>query len=291
MTSLTNEEIFAEFYYTAKAIRQVLGYTPRCWRPPYGDIDDRVRTWAYAMGLESILWDQDTNDCASATANRSDATRVARIRLDRGSDPEELREHPRQRQHDARHARCSDASSGMSDSAVLEHELGLQIADMFTSNFAKIKSTYTHIVSPHICNKCGSSLPNYTNARSRTQPYVEADAPTLPTFAEWLAGAAPAGNFTAGTDPTRTVSFGNLGGQAAVTALPSPSSTTSSRALGPTGAAALNSGLPLNVNGNAASASAASPAVSRVGGAASQWDGAALRLGVAVLLAAVVRLA
>lgn len=78
MTGLTNEEVFAELYYTAKAIRQVLGYStrpsndladlaaPRCWRPPYGDIDDRVRTWAYAMGLESILWDQDTNDCASS---------------------------------------------------------------------------------------------------------------------------------------------------------------------------------------------------------------------------------
>ena len=133
------------------------------------------------------------------------------------------------------------------------------------------------------------------DARSRTQPYVEADAPTLPTFAEWLAGAEPVGNFTAGTDPTRTVSFGSVGGPAAVTTLPSPSSAASSRPLSPAGGAAPNSGLPVNVNGNAAAASAsgsaAAPAVSRVGGAAPICDGAALRLGAAVLLAALARLA
>ena len=33
-TSLTNEQVFAELYYTQLAIKRVLGYTPRCWRPP-----------------------------------------------------------------------------------------------------------------------------------------------------------------------------------------------------------------------------------------------------------------
>lgn len=161
---------------------------------------------------------------------------------------------------------------------VLEHELGLQIADMFTSNFAKIKSTYNHIVSPHICN-------------NRTQPYVEADAPTLPTFAQWLAGAEPAGNFTAGTDPTRTVTFGSLGGPVAVTASPSASVTASARPLGPANGAAPGSGLPVNVNGNAAapSSSASAPTVSRVGGATPTRDRAVLSLGAALLLASLAR--
>jgi hypothetical protein len=35
MTSLTNEEVFAEFYYSKKAIKDVLGVTVQCWRPPY----------------------------------------------------------------------------------------------------------------------------------------------------------------------------------------------------------------------------------------------------------------
>ncbi len=32
------------------------------WRPPYGDVDDRVRAIAWQMGMQNILWDQDTND-------------------------------------------------------------------------------------------------------------------------------------------------------------------------------------------------------------------------------------
>lgn len=33
MTTLTNEEILAELYYTAKAIKYVTGITPLYWRP------------------------------------------------------------------------------------------------------------------------------------------------------------------------------------------------------------------------------------------------------------------
>lgn len=62
MTSLTNEEIVAQLYWTQKAIKESLGITPKCWRPPYGDVDDRVRAIAWQMGMRTILWDQDSND-------------------------------------------------------------------------------------------------------------------------------------------------------------------------------------------------------------------------------------
>ncbi|GJJ74685.1 hypothetical protein EMPS_07043 [Entomortierella parvispora] len=62
MTRLTNAQVVAEFYYGLKMIKQVLGITPRCWRPPYGDVDDRVRSIAWQMGLRNIMWDLDTND-------------------------------------------------------------------------------------------------------------------------------------------------------------------------------------------------------------------------------------
>ncbi|KAF9953965.1 hypothetical protein BGZ72_005003 [Mortierella alpina] len=62
MTRLTNDQIVAEFYYSLKIIKEVLGITPKCWRPPYGDIDDRVRAIAWQMGLRAILWDWDTDD-------------------------------------------------------------------------------------------------------------------------------------------------------------------------------------------------------------------------------------
>lgn len=32
------------------------------WRPPQGDVDDRLRSIAWQMGMRTILWDWDTND-------------------------------------------------------------------------------------------------------------------------------------------------------------------------------------------------------------------------------------
>ncbi|KAI8072573.1 hypothetical protein BC940DRAFT_292908 [Gongronella butleri] len=64
MTTKKNEEIVAEFYWTLRAIKEVTGVTTKCWRPPYGDVDDRVRAIANQMGLNTIIWDWDTNDWA-----------------------------------------------------------------------------------------------------------------------------------------------------------------------------------------------------------------------------------
>ncbi|UZJ52275.1 hypothetical protein CBS101457_001595 [Exobasidium rhododendri] len=62
MTQLTDVEVFAELYYTGKAIKDVTGVTPRCWRPPYGDVDDRVRAIATGLGMSTNIWDADTSD-------------------------------------------------------------------------------------------------------------------------------------------------------------------------------------------------------------------------------------
>lgn len=60
MTALSNEQVFAELYYSKKAIKAVLGITVQCWRPPYGDVDDRVRYIAQALGLQTVIWEDDT---------------------------------------------------------------------------------------------------------------------------------------------------------------------------------------------------------------------------------------
>jgi len=56
LTTLTNEEIIAELGWTKKIIKDVLGVTPNMMRPPYGDIDDRVRAISLAMGLTPVMW-------------------------------------------------------------------------------------------------------------------------------------------------------------------------------------------------------------------------------------------
>eukprot|EP00842_Homolaphlyctis_polyrhiza_P002746 jgi/Hompol1/3472/HPOL_006554-RA len=48
--------------YTAKAIRQVIGVTPKYFRCPFGDIDDRVRAVIKTMNLTIVMWNRDTGD-------------------------------------------------------------------------------------------------------------------------------------------------------------------------------------------------------------------------------------
>jgi len=62
MTTLSDEQVFAELYYTMRIIKDVVGVTTRCWRPPFGDVDDRVRAIAAGLGLRTIIWADDTDD-------------------------------------------------------------------------------------------------------------------------------------------------------------------------------------------------------------------------------------
>jgi len=69
LTTLTTEQIVAELGWTRKAIKDATGVTPLTMRPPFGDIDDRVRAISMAMGLIPVIWtgvgvenEFDTND-------------------------------------------------------------------------------------------------------------------------------------------------------------------------------------------------------------------------------------
>ncbi|KAI8096696.1 uncharacterized protein BX664DRAFT_291731 [Halteromyces radiatus] len=64
MTSLTNEQIVAELKWNEQVIKEVTGVSPRFFRPPYGDIDNRVRDVAKALGFSAVIWTHDTNDWA-----------------------------------------------------------------------------------------------------------------------------------------------------------------------------------------------------------------------------------
>ncbi|KAI8067632.1 uncharacterized protein B0P05DRAFT_475337 [Gilbertella persicaria] len=62
MTTQTNEQVVAQLYWSLKAIKEATGVTTKCWRPPQGDVDDRVRAIAWQMGLHTYLWSEDTDD-------------------------------------------------------------------------------------------------------------------------------------------------------------------------------------------------------------------------------------
>ncbi|KAI1310798.1 chitin deacetylase, partial [Mortierella claussenii] len=64
LTTLTNEQIVAEVRWTEKIIRDVTGLTMKYIRPPYGDVDNRVREILRQMGYSTVIWTLgwDTND-------------------------------------------------------------------------------------------------------------------------------------------------------------------------------------------------------------------------------------
>ena len=62
LATMTTEQIVAELGWTRKAIKEVLGVTPNTMRPPYGDIDDRVRAISHAMGLTPVIWTSNKFD-------------------------------------------------------------------------------------------------------------------------------------------------------------------------------------------------------------------------------------
>ncbi|KAF9946101.1 chitin deacetylase [Mortierella alpina] len=62
LVSLTNEQIVAEMKWTEKAIFEATGVKPKYMRPPYGDINNRVRFVLKKMGYIPVDWTTDAFD-------------------------------------------------------------------------------------------------------------------------------------------------------------------------------------------------------------------------------------
>lgn len=62
-TSLTNEQVLGDLGWTMQIIYDRTGRIPNLWRPPQGDVDNRVRAIAEeVLGLHTVLWKADSND-------------------------------------------------------------------------------------------------------------------------------------------------------------------------------------------------------------------------------------
>ncbi|KAI9007210.1 hypothetical protein BC832DRAFT_554552 [Gaertneriomyces semiglobifer] len=83
MTSMTNEQLVAEFQYTSAAIFRATGKVPTMYRPPFGDVDDRVRAIARALGYRNIVWTQspnrDTGDSNGQTSKQFVDSTIANV--------------------------------------------------------------------------------------------------------------------------------------------------------------------------------------------------------------------
>ncbi|PPQ75864.1 hypothetical protein CVT26_000279 [Gymnopilus dilepis] len=69
MTTLSNMDLLAQFGWTMQIIHDSTGgRVPKYWRPPYGDVDVRVRAIAKEIfGLTTVVWNHDSADWAQTT--------------------------------------------------------------------------------------------------------------------------------------------------------------------------------------------------------------------------------
>lgn len=155
MTTLSNEQVFAELYYTVRIIKDVIGVTTRCWRPPFGDVDDRVRSIANALGLRTIIWSDDTDDW-----NIIPDGNAATAKID--SNYQKIIDKQTQNKLDGKGV------------VVLTHELTENTMNEFMKEFPKIKKAYQNVIPLTACLNV-------------TQPYVE-DNYTYAVFSDFIKG-------------------------------------------------------------------------------------------------------
>ncbi|MCO5549778.1 hypothetical protein L7F22_003251 [Adiantum nelumboides] len=174
MTALTSNQAFAELYYTMQAIKKIMGITPTCWRPPFGDVDDRIRAIAQSLGLRTYVWDHDTDDWEVLPEGpKPTATVQANYNsiISLGSAP-------------------AAATGGI---VVLQHELTNGTMELVKENYPKMKAAFPNIVPLTACLNI-------------THPYVEDII--YPNFADYIGGKVmPSGlpsTFTVQADAVAT---------------------------------------------------------------------------------------
>ncbi|EPQ28508.1 uncharacterized protein PFL1_03811 [Pseudozyma flocculosa PF-1] len=162
MTALPDEQVFAELYYTAKVIKDVVGVTPTCWRPPFGDVDDRVRGIATGLGLETVIWTDDTDDWQLPPAGTKSKADV-----------------------DNNYKTIIGKQSASGGNIVLTHEINDATMQEFMGQYANIQAAFKHIVPLTAC-------------KNQTKPYPDMDI-TYPNFADYTSGKIDAKGLPSGT--------------------------------------------------------------------------------------------
>ncbi|SHO80002.1 Similar to S.cerevisiae protein CDA2 (Chitin deacetylase) [Malassezia sympodialis ATCC 42132] len=152
MTTLSNEQVFAELFYTIRVIKAVLGVTPTCWRPPFGDVDDRVRAIAAGLGLTTIIWNQDSNDWDIQPYGSSSPSTIS-------SNYDKIIK-----------------KGGQESVIVLSHELYNETMQMFINKQPEISQAFKNTVPISACYNI-------------TKPYLETGI-TYPNFNDFIAGNA-----------------------------------------------------------------------------------------------------
>ncbi|KAF8174268.1 carbohydrate esterase family 4 protein [Pholiota molesta] len=197
MTSFQSQDAFAELYYTMLAIKLVSGVTPTCWRPPFGDVDDRIRAIAKGLGLRTIIWSYDSDDWQfGAEPNVTQATVDGNYQT---------------MINDANNGKFADAGT-----IILAHELNNFTMSEAIKFYPILKAAFKNIVPVGV----GFNI---------SQPYLETNY-TLPSFAQYTQGITTlAANSTTNTAlPFVTLQSSTSGSPSTQTTTSTSASTSSS---------------------------------------------------------------
>lgn len=200
MTGMTNEGVFAELWYTKKLIKEIVGVTVQCWRPPFGDIDDRVRFIGQALDLKPVIWLEDTDDWNYAAIGISGVETNYENIIKKGQN--------------------GTYNSGFGP-IMLSHEIDGTTMEEAEKFVPQLEKAYAHVMPVNVC-------------RNNTKPYVEQNV-VYPDFAQYVAGTTTiSGNPAPTADGSASVPFPWSSGQPFPTAIaydlatsgPQPTTTT-----------------------------------------------------------------
>lgn len=152
-----------------KAIKLVLGVTPTCWRPPFGDVDDRIRAIANGLGLRTIIWRYDSFDWEA------------------GLDGITVQDVDNNYQQIITAAQNGTLNTG--GVIMLTHELNNFTMQTAVQYYNMLKSTFKALVPVGV-------------ALNKTQPYVETNY-SLPTFESYTGGSVT-NSSTGSSSPSST---------------------------------------------------------------------------------------
>jgi len=194
MTAFQSQDAFAELWYSVQAIKAATNVTVTCWRPPYGDVDDRIRAIANGMGLQTILWKYDSNDWRVGQNNIT----AADVDTSYNNFINNLT------------AGTFNTVGGL----MLTHEVNNFTMQEAINFYPRLKAAFSYIVPIGI-------------ALNKTQPYVETTY-SLPTFEQYVSGQTT-GNISTpapGTSVTGTPSASAAGSSGSDTSSSNKSSAS-----------------------------------------------------------------
>ncbi|KAI8453915.1 hypothetical protein BY996DRAFT_4582534 [Phakopsora pachyrhizi] len=127
LTTLSDLEIVGELGWTIQIIFDLTGIVPLYYRPPYGDVDNRVRAIAkHVFGLKTLMWNCDSSDWTlNQTYAIGDFVDPPMGGFGLNQSVDQIRSHQRSITNQ------KDGDDVVPGKIILEHELSLESVEAF----------------------------------------------------------------------------------------------------------------------------------------------------------------